>query len=522
MNAFKRYGLAIGVVLAGLVGSANAELRLPKVFSDHMVLQRDLATPVWGWADPGEAVTVTFAGQSLAATADKTGRWQVRLAPLKAECKSQELTVAGKTTNTVVRDILVGDVWLCSGQSNMEFGLGNADNAQDVIPAATNAMIRLLSVKSPQAGQAVDDVPAPWVLCDKQSVGAFSAVGYFFGRKIQKETGIPIGLINNAWGGTAIELWMPSDAPAAFPELAKISQEFDQKQDMFRHQLAKVIDPVGQWVEKARQAQAKGESIPFPPTMPTHPAIGSLSGIYNGRVTPLIPFGIKGALWYQGEANGSDDDIYAVKTRALVSSWRKAWNQGDFPFYFVQLANFKDTDTIPAGGSGWAKVRMAQFKSLEIPHTGMALAIDIGDAKDIHPKNKEDVGDRLAFWALKYDYGQKGLICSGPLYKGMAIEGSKIRVSFDYAATGLMVGEKTGHGPATESQNGVLKRFAVSGASNAWFWADAVIDGSTVLVSSTNVPAPVAVRYAFSMNPEGCNLYNKEGLPASPFRTDTW
>ncbi|MEI6166361.1 MAG: sialate O-acetylesterase [bacterium] len=513
------YWLAWGLAVAGLAASANAELGLPRLFSDHMVLQRDLAAPVWGWADPGETITVTIEGKTCSAIADKDGRWQVKLAPLNASRKPLELTVTGKATKTVVRDILVGDVWLCSGQSNMEFGLGSADNAQEVIPGFTNSMIRLLSVKAAQAGQPVLDIPSGWLMCGKQVVD-FSAVGYFFGRSIQKETGIPIGLINNAWGGTAIELWMPAEAPATVPEVAR---EFDKKRSDYSNQLAKMIDPVGQWVEKARQAKDKGELLPSPPLLPVcPPALDNLAGIYNGRVAPLIPFGIKGALWYQGEANGNDDDIYAFKTQAMIGSWRKAWNQGDFPFYFVQLANYQTADISPIGGNGWAKIRMAQFKCLQIPRTGMAVAIDVGVANDIHPRNKEDVGERLALWALKNDYGRKDLVCSGPLYKGMTVEGSKIRVSFDYADKGLMVGRKTGHGPASEVKEDVLKRFAVAGSSNHWFWADAVIDGSTVLVSSTNVPAPVAVRYAFSMNPEGCNLYNKEGLPASPFRTDTW
>lgn len=524
MIKMNRTLIAACLVVAGIAASANAEVRLPKVFSDHMVLQRDLAAPVWGWAESGETVTVKIAGQTKTAKAGADGTWTVKLDPMPANTTPQTMTIAGSIDNhtSTITNILVGDVWLCAGQSNMEFGMGGADNAKDVLPTATNTLIRLLSVKPGQAGAPATDIPDGWAMCGPQTMGTFSAVGYFFGRKIQKETGIPIGLINNSWGGTAIELWMPAEAAAAHPELAAVSQLYTKKLADFNDQLAKAIDPVSQWVEKARQAKAKGEALPVPPVLPAHPAIGGLSGIYNGRVTPLIPFGIMGAIWYQGEANGNEDDIYAIKMRAMIESWRKAWNQGDFPFYFVQLASFQAADTNAAGGSGYAKIRMAQFKALQIPHTGMALAIDIGMAGDIHPKNKEDVGDRLAYWALKNDYGQKDLVCSGPLYKGMTVEGAKIRVSFDYADKGLIVGKKTGHGPAVEDKDGTLKRFAVAGADKVWSWANAAIDGSTVLVSSPNVPAPVAVRYAFTMNPEGCNLYNKEGLPASPFRTDTW
>ena len=489
-----------------------------------MVLQRDIPAPVWGWAEPGETITVRFAGQALTATAGNDGRWQVRLAPLKADTAPQELTVAGKSASVVVHDVLVGDVWVCAGQSNMEFAMGSADNFRSLQPTLANPLIRLLSIKAPQAGTPVADLPNGWTPCDTQTVSGFTAVGYFFGRRIQQEAGIPIGLIGNAWGGTPIELWMPVEAPAGFPELARLRQDYDKRLADFNAELARLIDPMAQWVDQARQAKAAGQALTPPPAVPPHPATGNggLSGIYNGRVAPLIPSAIKGALWYQGEANGGDDDIYYHKMRALIGGWRQAWAQGDFPFYYVQLANWLQPDNEPAGGSGWARVRMAQLRSLQIPRTGMAVAIDIGEANDIHPKNKEDVGNRLALWALKNDYGRTNVVCSGPLYKSASVEGSRIRVAFDYAEGGLMVGRKAGHGPAEEDRNGRLQRFAVAANSNTWVWADAVIDGSTVLVSSTNVPAPVAVRYGYSMNPNGCNLYNREGLPASPFRSDTW
>ncbi|MEI6810141.1 MAG: hypothetical protein WCN95_15590, partial [bacterium] len=267
----------------------------------------------------------------------------------------------------------------------------------------------------------------------------------------------------------------------------------------------------------------------------------SLGHIYNGRVAPLAPFGIRGAIWYQGESNGGEDDIYFHKMRGLISCWRQAWGvyaarkgvkgsmpEYEFPFYFVQLADFQGANDNPAGGDGWAKLRMAQVKALTIPKTGMAVAIDIGNAGDIHPRNKEDVGMRLAFWALAKDYAKSKVVCSGPLYKSMKIQGTnKIRLSFDYAAGGLMIGKKQGHGPAVEAkaEGGVvpkLQRFAIAGDDKKWVWADAIVDGSTVVVSSAEVQNPVAVRYAYSMNPAGCNLYNKEGLPASPFRTDAW
>jgi sialate O-acetylesterase len=424
-----------------------------------------------------------------------------------------------------VRDVLVGDVWICAGQSNMEMGLGSSDNGKWVVPTATNPQIRILNVKPANSPLPVRDIPNGWVGCSPQAAGTFSAVGYFFGATLQKETGVPIGLIGNASGGTTIEPWINLEGAKSVPELSPIYQEYERKLATYRQQLAALVDPAAQWVEEARLAQAKGEPIPVPSlTWPAHPASAHavLTGTYNSRVAPLVPFAIKGVIWYQGESNIHDGDRYYDKMRALIGGWRQTWGQGDFPFYFVQLPNYKNVNKIPEGGGEWAKFRMAQLKILQIPRTGMAVTIDIGSEGNIHPSNKEDVGNRLALWALKNDYGQTNRVCSGPLYKGMAIEEDKIRISFDYADTGLIVGKKAGKGPATENPEGKLSGFAIAGPDKKWFWAEAVADGSTVLVSSVAVHMPVAVRYAFSMNPAGCNLYNRAGLPASPFRTDNW
>jgi sialate O-acetylesterase len=491
----KTWRWVAAMLAIGMYSAARADLRLPKVISDHAVLQRDLPLVVWGWAEPGEKVKVALGRQTRSTAADTSGAWHVTLAPLKVG-GPLDMVVTGKNTITV-KDLLVGDVWICSGQSNMEFGLGGADNAGDAIKAATNSNIRLLHVTADQLPAPATDIPNTWAVCSPQTVGGFSAVGYFFGKTVNEETGVPIGLIESAWGGTAIEPWTSPDAWKRIDELAKLNTDSN-----------------------------------------------SLGRIYNGRIAPLAPYGIKGALWYQGESNGGDDDIYFHKMRGLIGCWRNTWrayagknkaNAGnapeyEFPFYFVQLANFQGANDNPAGGDGWAKIRMAQLKALTIPKTGMALAIDIGDGGDIHPRNKEDVGKRLAFWALAKDYGKSKVACSGPLYKGMTVKGNTIRVSFDYTGRGLIIGRKEGHGAAVEVKASTdkagdapkLQRFAIAGQDKNWFWADAVIDGPAVVVSSTNVPNPVAVRYAFSMNPAGCNLYNKEGLPASPFRTDNW
>ncbi|MCG3150524.1 MAG: hypothetical protein PCFJNLEI_04010 [Verrucomicrobiae bacterium] len=520
---WKQFVMTLSLLLLAWTGPASATLQLPKMFSDHMVLQRDTTLPVWGWAEPNATITVQIAGQNVSTTADEKGRWQVQLAPLRTSTTPLELVVrAGQTTHTF-RDVLVGDVWLCAGQSNMEFGVAGADNAAQVLATATNSLIRLLRVQAPQAPTPVRDLPHGWTTSTAQYLKSFSAVGYFFGSRIHQETGIPIGLIGIGWGGTAIELWLRFESLVDYPELAKFRENLEKKTADFNKFSAELIEPMAAWVEQARQARAQNEPLPVPPAVPPHPGLTQgLAGIYNGRVAPLVPFGMKGVLWYQGEANGDEDDIYFHKMRALIGGWRQAWNHNALPFYFVQLANYQAATTNAAGGGPWTKLRMAQLKSLQIPKTGMAVAIDIGDASDIHPRNKVDVGHRLALWALKHDYGQPALVCSGPLYKGVAVEGARIRVSFDHVGSGLIVGKKDGYGPAREVTGGILTRFAVAGSDRRWVWADAVIDGATVLVSSPSVPAPVAVRYAFATNPAGCNLYNKEGLPAAPFRSDDW
>jgi sialate O-acetylesterase len=304
--------------------------------------------------------------------------------------------------------------------------------------------------------------------------------------------------------------------------------DWKNRQADYRKQLADSLPAVEKWVADAHAALGEpGHEIPSPPQLPNNPGTdaGLPTTLYNGMIHPVEHFAIKGALWYQGESNGGEGDEYYHKMCALVGGWRKVWNQGDFPFYFVQLANFQRRNTNPAGGDGWAKVRMAQSNSLQIPHTGMAVAIDLANAdnpEDIHPRNKFDVGERLALWALRNDYGKTEIVPSGPLYRSMEVEGGRIRMSFDYVGHGLMVGNKEGRKPTVEVPQGKLKQFAVAGADKAWHWADALIDGDTVVVSSSDVPKPVAARYAFSMNPDGCNLYNKDGLPAVPFRTDAW
>ncbi len=477
------------LVLAG--SAAQADVRVTNLFTDHMVLQRDIPCPVWGLAEAGEKVTVKLGTSEGTATADAAGKWSVKLPAMKMNAAGQDLTISGKNTITI-KDVLVGDVWLCSGQSNMEWGLGGC-NAPEDIAAANFPNLRRIKFPHVSLSKPTTDVPGKWEACSPQNTAGFTAVGFYFARRVQKETGVPIGLLDDSWGGTRIEPWIPVEGFEQEPALAGILDEVKKR------------DAASAAVE-ANAPIGAGEPV----------------ALYNGMIYPVVPFGIKGALWYQGESNGGEGDEYYSKMRALIGGWRKVWAQGDFPFYFVQLANFNKDVNTPEGGDGWAKVRMAQSKSLQIPHTGMAVIIDIGEAADIHPKNKFDVGERLALWALHHDYGKKDVMPSGPLFKAATVEGAKIRVSFDYAGGGLVVGRKEGRKPVEAVAGGKLARFAIAGEDKKWVWADAVIDGSSVVVSSPEVPKPVAVRYAFTMNPEGANLYNKEGLPASPFRSDDW
>lgn len=465
------YGLATALLIMGMAAQAQDNLVADKIFSDHMVLQRDIPVPVWGTAKPGTKVTVTFGKQSKATEADKDGKWITRLDAMKFSTEPGELVITAGTDGKPVKisDVLIGDVYLCAGQSNMEWTMAQIRASEDIAKA------NFPLIRHSRNGRG-------WSPCASNTAARFSAVGFYFGRKIHEETGIPVGLLNNAIGGTPIEPWIAPEGVDATPALTNRDKKVYSK-------------------------------------------------LYTPHTLPLIPYAIKGMIWYQGESNGKDDDIYMHKMDALIAGWRKAWNQGDFPVYFVQLTTFHGVSENPEGGDGFSKTRMAQFKSLRIKNTGMAVIIDIGDARNIHPGNKLDVGNRLALWALAKDYGKKDLVFSGPLYKGMKIEGEKIRVTFDHVGKGLMVGTKNGTSPAQEVPDGKLKRFAIAcvdtaaaaGATPAplkWFWADAVIDGDTVLVSSPDVKQPVAVHYAYSGNPAGCNLYNKDGLPASPFRTE--
>ena len=643
--------LVWSVLALGALTQDAPALKLPAILGNNMVLQQGKPVPVWGWATPGEAVIVKIAGQEKATKADANGKWQVKLDPLKAGGGPYELTVAGATTITL-KNILVGEVWVCSGQSNMQFGTGGALNAAEEIKQATFPNIRLFVTNYAAPAAPAADCQGAWAECSPQTVGGFSAVGYFFGRKLHQDLGVPVGLIDSAVGGTPVESWTSREGLAAEPEGKLFAERLDQImaaypeavkkyeetlanfekdkaaadaakpddstwgtadlddtkwQDMalptrweavgldidgvvwFRTSVAVPEAWVGKdlslklgpiddnditYVNGEKVGETNGWTTPRvypvpgklvkagklviavrvtdtggaggiwgkPEDLTLAPAAGegkdalTLAGkwryavavkllprpgppmgpgnawlptsLYNGMIAPLVPFAIQGAIWYQGEANAGRAYQYRALMPAMIRDWRRVWGQGDLAFGMVQLANF--TAAVPTpGDSDWAELREAQTLALKTPNTGMAVIIDIGDAADIHPKNKQDVGLRLALWALAQTYGKK-LVYSGPLYDSLKIDGDKVRLSFKHLGGGLV------------AKGGALKTFAIAGEDKKWVWADAVIDGATVVVSSAQVPKPVAVRYAWANNPEGCNLYNQEGLPASPFRSDDW
>lgn len=643
--------LAVCALCAGKIVHAQdaaAKPFLHPLFTDNMVLQRGIAAPVWGWAAPGQDITVSLNKKKATTRADASGKWLAKIGPLKAG-GPYTLTVAGPQTVTL-KNVLIGDVWICSGQSNMEMGIGISKDGPAEIAAANYPNIRLFTVPKLPALEPSETVAGNWQPCTPATVGAggwggFSAAAYYFGRELHQRTGIPIGLIHTSWGGTIAEAWTSGTALKAMPDFAPAVAQVEQlaakqkagavsyeqavaawwtkndpgskaapgweaadldaadwktmslpqpfeKSDLgnfdglvwFRRELELPADWAGRaanlylgpiddrdttWVNGVQvgtsdnwQAQrdykipagvlkagrnvitvrildtgggggmygnpdqlkltADGTAAlslagdwqyrvggalaalePFP--MPINGNPNVVTVLYNGMIAPLLPYGIKGAIWYQGESNAGRPKQYRTLLPTMVKDWRARFGVGDFPFYIVQLANY--TPVLPQPSeSQWAELREAQSLTAQtVPHSGLAVAIDIGEAGDIHPKNKQEVGRRLALNALAKDYGQK-VEYSGPAYRAMQIKGNEIRLTFDHADGLAAKGDK-------------LQGFAIAGVDKKWVWADARIEGKTVIVSSPAVPAPVAVRYAWATNPVA-NLYNRAGLPASPFRTD--
>jgi len=520
--------LLVGMLVVLGAWSAKAELRVANVFSDHMVLQQEMPIRVWGWAEPGQTVIVALEGGRtvpvLSVKAGNDGRWMANLDGQKADGKPRTLKGQAGDKTAAFEDVLLGEVWICSGQSNMEWPVRRCANAQQEINNAKHPTIRLYNVPEHiMLDRPHDDAqPANWFPCTPQTVAGFSATGYYFGRALSEQLDVPIGLVGANWGGTRIEPWTP---PAGFhqvPELevySKIIKAMDPATPEGNAVRKDYIERVEAWLGNAKAHVETGKETGSAPQLNLNPPHNATK-IYNGMVAGLTPLSARGVIWYQGESNAGDGLGYDALKEALVKGWREVFQNDKLSFYWVQLADFGRGHTVKPEGGGWGPVREGQRRALRLPHTGMAVIIDIGDARDIHPKNKQDVGKRLAHWALAKDYN-KDVVPSGPLYKSHTIEGNKAVIKFHYTDGGLTAGTKGGEhrmDPVEFSDDKRLKAFSVRDQAGKWHWAQAVIKGDTVVVSAEGVDKPTAVRYAYDSDPD-VNFYNKAGLPASPFTT---
>jgi sialate O-acetylesterase len=507
------FAAAASLTLIGVpVRPIVAAVKLPAIFSDHMVLQRDAVVPVWGWAGPGEEVSVTVACQTKSAKADGDGRWSVRLDKLNAQ-EPQTLTVRG-TNLITINDVLIGEVWLCSGQSNMAMTVNRALEFEKEQAAAAFPEIRMFTETSGASTSPQTECHGSWKVCSPETVGTFSATAYFFGRELHRHLKAPVGLVNSSVGGTAIEAWTSLDVQQADSRLQPIFDTWQQRDKAFDAAQAetKYAKDLAAFKSASKAARAEGKQPPRAPQKPVQPRTdrNHPANLFNGKIAPLIPFAIRGAIWYQGESNANRglSELYRVQLPMLIADWRSRWGQGDFPFLWVQLPNFKKKTGDPNAISEWAVMRESMLKSLAVKNTGMAITIDVGEENDIHPKNKQAVGQRLAWHALFRFYGEQ-VPASGPVYVSHKIADGAIAISFTNVHRGLSAGD------------GELKGFAIAGPDKKFVWAQAKIVGDTVVVSHPDVPNPLAVRYGWADNPD-CNLVNGFGLPASPFRTDDW
>jgi sialate O-acetylesterase len=520
------HGLSLTVSLGATLcfaAVAAAQVKPSALFSDHMVLQSGISVPIWGTADPAEKVTIKFNGQTRSATADTTGKWMVRLAKLKPGGPF-EMTIAGNKgseTPLVVKDVLVGEVWLGSGQSNMDFTVATTTrhyfagvkNEAEEIAAANYPNIRMFTGAWKNSYEPQSDISGSWLLVTPENVKEMSAIGYLFARDMQKELKAPFGIIAEAFGASTAEAWTSRESLAANPQLKPLLDTFDAKVTAYKANPPDMTAAIKAWQVAAAKAQAAGQKEPRRPG--NGDPIGDQHNptvMYNGMIAPVIPYAIRGVLWYQGEAiNGGATGykLYPLLQSTLIKDWRQRWGEGNFPFYICQLAPLKPWPNRPDTWYNNPDVREAQATVLSLPNTGMAVTIDIGDPVNIHPKDKQDVANRLARIALANTYGRK-IEYSGPMYDSMKVEGNDIRLKFTHIGQGLI------------AKGGDLKTFTIAGKDGKFFPATARIDYDTLVVSSPDVPEPAAVRYAWDNYPEGANFYNSDGLPAAPFRTDNW
>lgn len=500
---FPLYVLACAVSL-----DCQAAVFLPDILGDNMVLQRSRPITIWGTADPGEAVHVAFLGQETSTAADEHGRWKAVLGPFEAHAQPASMAITG-TNRIVLNNILVGEVWLCSGQSNMQWTLEQSDGGEAAIQSADHPQIRLFNVSRDVAFKRKAGKLASWEACTPATARDFSGVGYFFGLELYQELGIPVGLVNSSYGGSQAEAWTPV-AYLAASEALRPCIEREKIWEAERPRVQASFDKAKEeWKVASAQAEAEGKPIPREPRVPDALRDYRIAAsIYDNMIAPLLPFAIRGALWYQGESNEERAEQYELLLPTMIRSWRERWGQGDFPFAIVQLPNFRKAAPEPAD-EAWSHIRDAQRKTfLQVPKTGLIVTIDIGEADDIHPTNKLDVGHRLCLWALSEVYGRSAT-WTGPVFRKARFTGNKAILTFDEVGAGLRSGD-----------GAPLRTFATAGADEQWHWARATIKGKRkVIVWGDGV---VAVRYAFNNNPDRPNLSNDTGLPVSPFRTDNW
>lgn len=510
-NSIAMVHLCVAFVASITVASTQAELSLPMVLGDHMVLQREVNVSIWGTADHGADVSVRFGDQARHATADASGRWRIELDPMPASFEPRILRVesGGQIVERV--DVLVGEVWLCAGQSNMQMGLARAADGEAEVAEARDPMVRLLRVENHVVPRGKDAV-GEWMECSPESARRFSAVGYYFGTRLREELDVPVGLICSAWGATGIESWTPIEAIRDEPVFASVLQR-DRKREADRPRLeAEYATTIDRWRVQCDTANASGEPLPKQPRLPMALRPQSQTGsLYDAMILPLAPYAIRGALWYQGESNVGQGAGYTVKLTTLISAWRQSWAQNRFYFGIVQLPNYHPIASEP-GDSDWARLREAQrLTAQQVPDTGLIVTIDLGDPDNGHPKNKRDIGERLIQWALG-DVYNKPIAGHGPIYQRVTFVNGSAELTFT-----------DGFGELKAADGKPLQSFVIAGMDQQWHWAQADVVGPHKLrVWSTEVAEPVAVRYAWFDNPPSPNLTDDSSLPASPFRTDNW
>jgi sialate O-acetylesterase len=500
--------LSILVLLSSL--QAAADVRLPDVIGSSMVLQQKQTVQVWGWAEPGEAVTVTFSDLKRTVIAGVDGKWRIELGKFAANATPQTMTIAGRNT-IELKDILIGEVWLVAGQSNMQWRLPESTDGEAATAAAHHPNIRLFNVSREVAFKKRQGKLGEWMACTPDSAKEFSAAGYYFGVELEKALRVPVGLINSSYGGSQAEAWTPVEYLNASPDLKQTVERtkiWDEERPRVREQYAEAIRKWREEADKARAAGARPSPSPSVPDALREYRIAS--SIYDGMIEPLMPFAIRGAVWYQGESNEARAEQYGILLPVMIKAWRERWGAGDFPFGIIQLPNYRQPKPEPEE-SAWSFIREVQRRTAgNTKNAGLIVTIDIGVANDIHPKNKLDVGKRMAVWALRDAYGHK--VLGAPVVVRADAKEGKVVLTFGEVGSGLRIknGDK-------------LEEFAIAGDDKKWYWAEAKIVGKNrIEVSSSKVSDPKAVRYAFNSNPRNPNLTNDSGLPASQFRTDDW